>query len=94
MGLMPIAQEGECYEEQGAMPLFYMNDFSILGLKVPDLAAALTALESDGFEIVSSGPPVRVRFDARSNMMGIFESLSRHRIPYRMSDLVQQSYQG
>ena len=94
MGLMPIAEHGKCVEDTGALPLYYMNDYSILGLSVPDLDAALSALEADGFEILANTTPTRVRFDSRQNMTGIFETLSRHRIAYRMADLVSHAYQG
>ena len=94
MGLLPIAEEGACSADTGGFPLFYMNDFSILGLRVQKLNDAIAALASDGYEIVATGGFARIRFDSRRHMAGIFKALSRRRIQYRMADLVSHTYQG
>ena len=94
MGQMAIVGEDDCFDDHRAMPLFYMNDFSILGLKVSSLDEALAALAADGHPIVESQGAVSIRFDTRDKIAGIFETLSRNGVQYQMTDLVSRAYQG
>ena len=48
MGQLPIMERGKPVACHSDWPLFYMNDFSRLGLVVPHLAEALAALRAGG----------------------------------------------
>ena len=48
MGQLPIMERGKPVACHTDWPLFYMNDFSRLGLVVPHLTEALAALRAGG----------------------------------------------
>ena len=51
MGLLPITEKGKPVTCQADWPLFYMNDFSRLGLVVKQLGEAVAVLQASGFTV-------------------------------------------
>ncbi len=94
MGTLTVLEEGADCQEAIDWPLFYMNDFSVLGLRVESLSRALDALEADGYPVVRRGCSAQVDFNNRDRFNNIFQTLTRHRIAHTMSDLVGCAYQG
>jgi hypothetical protein len=94
MGSLTVVEKGvDCYDVID-WPLFYMNDFSVLGLRVERFARALDVLEADGYHVVRQACSATVDFDNRDHFKNIFDTLTRHRIAHGMSDLAGCAYQG
>ena len=92
MGLLPIMEKGKpvaCYAD---WPLFYMNDFSKLGLVVGQLAQAMAVLEASGYRMSEDGHAVR--FDHGEQLTGVFATLAAHQVEYEVADLITCVYQG
>ena len=51
MGTLTVVEKGADCQDAIDYPLFYMNDFSHLGLRVESLARALEALEAAGYPV-------------------------------------------
>ena len=92
MGLIPMMEKGKPRAGHTDWPLFYMNDFSRMGLVVTRLAEAVAALEASGYRVVDSGCALEV--DNLEQLTGVLATLSAHRLEYEMSDVVSCVYQG
>ena len=92
MGLLPIMEKGKPLAGHADWPLFYMNDFSRLGLVVAHLASAVAVLEASGYRVLDHGRALQ--FDNRDQLVEIFTALSAHQVDYEVSDLVGCVYQG
>ena len=92
MGLLPIMEKGKPVACHADWPLFYMNDFSKLGLVVTQLSQAVAVLEASGYRVLDNGGALQV--DARDQLAGVFTALSAHQVEYEVSDLVSCVYQG
>lgn len=94
MGELMAVEEGASVQGGFDLPLFYMNDFSVLGLVVRKLSRALSVLEANGFYVARQDGCARIRFDNRLELNRLFETLGQHRIVYGTADLVSHAYQG
>ena len=94
MGSLTIMEKDAPCDEVIDWPLFYMNDFSVLGLLVESLAQASEVLEADGYHVDRKACSSTVRFDNNNRFKNIFDTLKQHRIEFAMSDLVNCAYQG
>ncbi|MBV5319297.1 MAG: hypothetical protein JZU50_16020 [Desulfobulbaceae bacterium] len=92
MGLLPITEKGKPVACQSDWPLFYMNDFSRLGIVVTGLAQAVEALETSGYRVLDNDGALLV--DIGAELTGVFTALSAHRVEYELTDLVSCVYQG
>ncbi len=94
MGTLTVVEKGADCQDAIAYPLFYMNDFSVLGLRVENLTRALDVLEADGYPVVRNTCSAIVDFESRDRFNNIFLTLTHHKIEHSMSDLVGCAYQG
>lgn len=94
MGWVPIMEKGKPQACHADWPLFYMNDFSRLGLLVSRLHDALTVLRSSGYTVFEDDRGTLVEIDGREQMAGVFDLLSSRRVEYETADLVGCVYQG
>lgn len=94
MGELMMVEKGAPGLTEVDLPLFYMNDFSILGVVVQKLTKALTVLETNGFEVTRQQSCARIRFHTRLELSKLFDTLNRHQVAYGTADLVSQAYQG
>ena len=94
MGELMMVEKGAPVLEGVDLPLFYMNDFSVLGLVVQKLSQALKVLKTNGFTVTRQNNCARIRFHTRSEMDKLFETLNRHHVAYGTADLARQMYQG
>ncbi|MGE4558776.1 MAG: hypothetical protein AB7E77_01120 [Desulfobulbus sp.] len=94
MGWLPIMEKGQrgaCHRD---WPLFYMNDFSRLGLVVSRLAEALSALRDGGFTVYEEEGGALVEVGEQGQLGRIFQALARRDLAFEMSDVVSCVYQG
>lgn len=94
MGWVPIMEKGKPQACHADWPLFYMNDFSRLGLLVGRLNDALTVLRSSGYTVLEDDRGTLLEIDDREQMASVFDLLSSRRVEYETADLVGCVYQG
>lgn len=75
------------------LPLFYMSDFSVMGLWVSDCGRAVRILQEQ-FPITTSGYHSEILVDGTSGIMEVIETLKSTGIDSGVSDIVDQVYQG
>ena len=94
MGSLTVVEKGADCQEVIEWPLFYMNDFSQLGLRVENLSRTLALLEASGYRVIRKSCGAKIEFEGRNRLRNIFHTLEQHRIAHTMSDLVGCAYQG
>ena len=94
MGHLPIMEKGKPVAGHLDWPLFYMNDFSRLGLVVPHLAEALAALRVGGCRLQENERGNSIEVDGLAQVQDVFAVLQAGRIDYEVADLVSCAYQG
>jgi hypothetical protein len=85
-------EQGKPVAGHADWPLFYMNDFSRLGLVVVQLAQAVAVLEASGYRMSEDGRAVQ--FDHGEQLAGVFAALSAQQVKYEVTDLISCVYQG
>lgn len=94
MGLLPIVEKGKPVACHADWPLFYMNDFSRLGLMVNRLADALPVLRADGYTVHADERGSVLEVDGKDQVAAIMAALHAKAIDCEMADLVGCVYQG
>ena len=94
MALLPLMERGKQSACHAGLPLFYMNDFSQLGLMVPQLAPVLAILEKKGFQIIDSTWGKSVQLGGLKELDTVLDLFGAHQLDYELTDLVSCVYQG
>lgn len=94
MGLLAIMEKGKPIACHLDWPLFYMNDFSRLGLVVTRLGEALSVLQSNGYTVHEDERGTLLEIDNREQLPDVFSVLAANTVECEMSDLVSCVYQG
>jgi hypothetical protein len=92
-----IANDSENREEflqRAGLPNFYMEDFSILGLRVDRPAEAVALLRTAGYGFSPCAGAASVEFGSPAEVGDIAALLSEHGIGFEMADLVDGVYQA
>lgn len=76
------------------LPVFYMSDFSILGLLVDKLEEAVRLMEASNLRVMHDGPCVEVAVNGPDHLAGIVRFLVNEGIECQVSDLIDEVYQG
>ncbi len=97
MGTLPILQRNT---RQPALlgnedlPANYMGDYSLLGLVVKRLDAALRVLRDRKFEVRKKLDGFEIIVDGAGRMSEIVNLLQQNGIDFALADIVDQVYQG
>ena len=94
MGLLPITEKGKPVGGHAAWPLFYMNDFSRLGLVVGRMADTLDTLRANGFRVLTGEAGQAVQVDGPGQAQEVFTTLLAAKLDFEVADLVSCAYQG
>ena len=94
MGLLPITEKGKPVTCQADWPLFYMGDFSRLGLVVNQLGEAVTVLQASGFTVHEDERGVLLDVSGSEPLDKVFQALAAHHLECETADLVSCVYQG
>ena len=78
----------------GSLPAFYMEDYSILGLRVDRLNESLRILDKQKFEIITAPDRFEIVIDNAGQIPDIVDLLDRNGIVSDLSDVIEQVYQG
>lgn len=92
-----IADEAErraAFLRETALPDFYMEDFSVLGLLVRRHSEAVDLIRRDGFRCIQCSQAVEIRFRSPSDVAKIADLLAANGIGCRIADVVDEVYQG
>lgn len=92
--LSPTSQPGRCAGPCRPLPAFYMNDFSVMGLRVDDLDRAVAALERGAFEVIREGLMPELALDEASDVPEVLRFLSENGVRADMADVAGSLYQG
>lgn len=94
MGLLPITEKGKPAACHADWPLFYMNDFSRMGLVVGRLTEVLDALRAGGFRVLTGEAGYAVQVDGPEQAQEAFTVLMAGKLDFEVADLVGCAYQG
>ncbi len=76
------------------LPTFYMEDYSVLGLRVGNLGAASQLLEENGIALLKKQGTIELSVDNRDQIPHIIRMLNTNHIPCEIADIVEHVYQG
>lgn len=76
------------------LPIFYMSDYSVLGLRVDRLDEAVRVIEKAGFSFVNDAGDLEVVIDHVSRLEEIVHLLKQNGIECDLADVVSCVYQG
>ena len=76
------------------LPTFYMDDYTVLGLRVGNLGAALKLLEKKGITLLKEQGYTELSFEKTDQLPGIIHMLESNDIPCEIADIVEHVYQG
>ena len=80
--------------DRARLPLFYMNDFSRLGLRVHPCDAALRLLAEHHYGLVRSQYGHSVSLEQAAQLPELVELLARRGIACEIADVAETIYQG
>jgi len=92
--IIPIDLDATIYLPDSSLPSFYMEDFTVLGLRVGNLDAALRLLEKIGISIFKSPGYSELSIQQRDQIPHIIQLLNANDISCNIADIVEQVYQG
>ena len=76
------------------LPSFYMEDYTVLGLKVGNLDAAVRLLEKNGINTFKNPVCSELSIDHRDQIPFIIKLLNSNNLSCIITDIVEQVYQG
>lgn len=94
MGLLPMMEKGVRVACHADWPLFYMNDFSRLGVMVGQLNQAVAVLKESGFRLLDTVQGVSVVTENSEQISLVLQVLASRQVEFELADLVGCAYQG
>ncbi len=101
MRFMPIlAKTGNYGRDQaagvftGPLPDFYMNDYSVMGLRVSDCAATFKLLEEHRWAVIDRQGCLGVAIRSAAEIRKIIDLLTANGVRGELADVAEQMYQG
>jgi hypothetical protein len=76
------------------LPTFYMEDYTVLGLRVGNLGAAERLLGKNGIVLHKKKGYLELSVEKRDQLAHIIRMLNSHHIPCEIADIVEHVYQG
>ncbi len=77
-----------------SLPAFYMEDYTVLGLRVGNLDAAIRLLEKNGIGISKTPGYSELSIEQRDQIPRIIQLLNANDISCVIADILEQVYQG
>ena len=82
-----------CFPDS-SFPPFYMEDFSVLGLRVGNLTTAVRVLEKNGIRIHKAQGFSELFLQKKDQIPDIIQLLNENDISCAIADIVEHVYQG
>ena len=76
------------------LPTFYMEDFSVLGLRVNDCDHAVRVLDRHAFMVRHGSGATEVSLDTAAQIQAVVQLLEDNGLKCEISDLAESMYQG
>ena len=76
------------------LPVFYMNDFTRLGLRVHPCDEALRVLEKNRYDLIQDDDGFHVAIERAAQVPILVRLLNGHGIRCEIADVADQVYQG
>ncbi|MGD9054566.1 MAG: hypothetical protein PVJ41_13140 [Desulfobacterales bacterium] len=76
------------------LPTFYMEDYTILGLRVGNLGAAVRLLEKNGIALLKNAGYIELSVEQKDQILHIVQLLRANDVSCDIADIVEQVYQG
>ncbi len=76
------------------LPTFYMNDYSVMGLRVSDCAATFKLLEAHRYAVTDRQGSRGVAIASAREVPQIIDLLAKNGVNGEMADIAEQIYQG
>ncbi|MCP3887915.1 MAG: hypothetical protein GY702_03450 [Desulfobulbaceae bacterium] len=93
--LVPESCEARClYLEQCILPLFYMEDFTLLGFKIREFEIAKNILVEGGYKLTDKGVGIEIHLRGYTEIEGVKKLLDIHQIEADFSDIADTFYQA
>jgi hypothetical protein len=87
-------QDNACYRLARPLPIFYMSDYSVLGLWVDQLEEAVRVLQANHFAVLDRAGDLEVAMKHPGQLHEIVRLLEEHGIGSELADIVSGIYQG
>lgn len=84
----------EAFIEQLDLPLFYMGDFSLLGIVVGDVAAAGRTLRQAGYKVLDKNGAADIFFHGPQQLPTLLEVLHQAGVDAELRDIAETLYQA
>ena len=92
--IIPSESDATICLPDNLLPSFYMEDYTVLGLRVGNLDAALRLLENNGISFFESPGYSELSIEKRDEIPNIIQLLNANDISCVIADIVEQVYQG
>jgi len=92
--IMPSESNATSCLPDSSLPSFYMEDYTVLGLRVGKFDAALRLLEKNGIRIFKGRGYSELSVEKRDQIPHIILLLNANDISCVMADVMEQLYQG
>ena len=76
------------------LPTFYMEDYTVLGLRVGNLGAVVQLLEKNGIALHKKSAYIELSVEQRDQIPHIIQLLNANDIPCEIADIAEHLYQG
>lgn len=80
--------------QNSLLPTFYMQDYTVLGLRIGNLGAASRLLEKNGIALYKNQGYIELSVEKRDQIPHIIRMLNTNDIPCEIADIVEHVYQG
>ena len=85
---------GKAYCLSRPLPLFYMSDYSVLGLLVDSTEKASQVLREYEYPVTEEPYGIDVEIGETARLQDIVRLLAEHSLRVEMTDVIDQIYQG
>jgi hypothetical protein len=92
--ILPIKSKDRVCLPDSLLPQFYMEDHTILGLRVENPAAAVLVLEANGFRTFQNHGYTELSINQKNQLPHVIQLLNSNDISCVLADIVDQVYQG
>ena len=92
--IIPIESDATVCLPDNIFPSFYMEDFTVLGLRVGNISAADRVLEKNCIRIIKKSGYSELPIEKSEQIPHIVRLLNANDISCVIADIVEQVYQG
>ena len=92
--IIPSESDSTICLPDNLLPSFYMEDYTVMGLRVENVDAAVRLLEKNGMRILKTPNYSELFVEKRNQIPHIIQLLNKNDVACAISDIVDHVYQG